>query len=273
MSAAGDSRPALASGSRPRFVFIAGLHRSGTSLLAQLMAAHPEIGAIEHSPAPENEGCYLQGAIPHTARHGIPGHYAADPAQHHVEGSAFDTLATRERMLADWSPWFDPARLWWLEKSPVNLTRMRLYQQLFPMSQFVVILRHPQVLAQALRKWVDRSEEELIDYALAAYEQVAEDVRYLHAVTVLRYEDLIADPGSVLAGLSAFLGLAPHPPAIELRDGNADYSIERGANEAVAGRLARWGYAEGGRIGPFEPILAHPLRAVRENAAACWQSR
>lgn len=252
----------------PRFVFIAGLHRSGTSLLAKLLAAHPEISAIENSPAPENEGCYLQGAIPHTARHGIPGHYATDPAQHHIEGCSFDTLATRERMLAGWAPWFDPASPWWLEKSPVNLTRMRLYQQLFPMSQFVVILRHPQVLACAMRKWVDRPEAELIDYALSAYERVAEDARYLHAITLLRYEDLIAAPQATLAGLSAFLDLPPHTPQIELRNGNADYAIEGNPARAVAARLARWGYGDGGQVGRFEPLVSHLLRAVRESTAA-----
>lgn len=256
-----------ATATRPRFVFIAGLHRSGTSLLARLLAGHPEISAIEHSPAPENEGCYLQGGIPHTARHGIPGHYATDPAQRHIEGSAFDTLATRERMLADWAPWFDRAKPWWLEKSPVNLTRMRLYQQLFPMSQFVVILRHPQVLARALRKWTDRPEAELIDYALSAYERLIEDTRCLHAVVILRYEDLVSAPAATMAGLAGFLDLPDNAPRGEIRDGNEDYPIETPLDPAQAARMTRWGYGDGGRIMPFVPAISHPFREIRERAA------
>ena len=109
-----------------RFVFVAGLHRTGTSLLARILAGHCDVSAITDAPVPENEGCYLQGAIPHTALDGRPGHYATDPSQHHTENSPRNTLETRRRILEDWSPWFAPDRKWWLEKSPVNLTRMRL---------------------------------------------------------------------------------------------------------------------------------------------------
>ena len=70
-----------------RHIFVAGLHRSGTSLIARLLAEHPDIAAITDAPVPESEGCYLQGAIPHAARHGVPGHFATDPEQHLVEGS------------------------------------------------------------------------------------------------------------------------------------------------------------------------------------------
>ena len=69
-----------------RYLFVAGLHRTGTSLLARMIAAHSQISAIENAPVPEDEGAYLQGAIPHTALSGRPGHYATDPAQHFVEG-------------------------------------------------------------------------------------------------------------------------------------------------------------------------------------------
>ena len=59
---------------------------------------------------PEDEGCYLQGGIPHTALHGKPGHFATDPAQHFTERSGWNTLETKHRLLEDWSPWFDPAK-------------------------------------------------------------------------------------------------------------------------------------------------------------------
>jgi hypothetical protein len=63
-----------------RYVFVGGLHRSGTSLVAQLIGDLPGISAINATPVPENEGVYLQGAIPHTARHGMQMLFATDPA-------------------------------------------------------------------------------------------------------------------------------------------------------------------------------------------------
>ena len=249
-----------------RFVCVAGLHRTGTSLTARILAAHPSVSAIEGSRVPEDEGCYLQGAIPHTAKDGLPGYYATDPAQHLVEGSRYDTLETRDRLLADWAPWFDDSAPWWLEKSPVNLTRMRLLQQLLPRTHFIVILRHPQAMAAALAKWSERPTGELIDYALDAYDRMAEDLEYLHAAVVLRYEDLVARTESVRAGMLAFLELEDHDPDIVIRPGNSDYPLDDAITDSQARRLSRWGYTPGGGVEAFETVVRHPLRVVREAA-------
>lgn len=252
----------------PRFVFVAGLHRTGTSILARILGSHPAISSIRNAPVPENEGCYLQGAIPHTARDGRPGHYATDPGQHHTESSRFNTLETQQRLVSDWARWFDDAKPWWLEKSPVNLTRMRLYQQLFPTSQFIVILRHPQIVAAAMAKWIDAPPADLIEYVLDAYDQVRRDLPYIHGAYVLRYEDLVADPDGVRQSLLAFLSLQDFDPSIDLRNGNAEYEVPANLDGPLAERMARSGYLPGGVTAPLEPVCAHPLRAVREAALA-----
>ena len=258
-----------------RYVFVAGLHRTGTSLLARLAAMHPALSAIENAPVPEGEGAYLQGAIPHTALDGVPGHYATDPAQHLVEGCAYDTLAVRDRLTADWEPWFDDTAKWRLEKSPVNLVRMRLYQQLFPTAQFIVILRHPEAMAAALAKWTDRSHGALIRYALDAYASMTRDLPYLHCAIVIRYEDLIAHPAAHMAAVDRFLSLAPHDrsTAFEaLRDGNRDYSGCGAMTARQADRAAALGYGRHLSVDPFEPVLRHPLREVRQFVAAALRN-
>ena len=251
-----------------RYVFIAGLHRTGTSLLARIIADHPQISAISGAPVPEDEGCYLQGAIPHTARHGIPGEYATDPAQHHVEGGRYDTLETKMRLEADWGPWFDGNALWRLEKSPVNLTRMRLLQGLFPASQFIVILRHPAAMAAALAKWTDRPFAQLVSYSLQAYEIMAEDLSYLHCAMVLRYEDLVADPARHIGAAHAFLGLEEKDSAPELYDGNAEYGDAPPMPLETTERAARWGYENPMIATAWQPIVRHPLRAIGEATLA-----
>ena len=251
-----------------RFVFVAGLHRTGTSLTARLIAAHPHVSAIRGSGAPEDEGCYLQGAIPHDRTHGIPGEWATDPAQRHDEASALNTLETRNRLLADWSPWFDADKPWWLEKSPVNLTRMRLLQQLLPMAHFIVVLRHPQAMAAALAKWSERSAGDLIDYALDAYEQAERDAAHLHHVMLMRYEDLVTAPQETNAALHRFLALEPVATDLSIRDGNSEYDLSGSITELQAERMARWGYAAGGGVAASDLTLHHPLRAVRERVSA-----
>lgn len=256
----------------PRYVFVGGLHRSGTSLLARLIGAHPQVAAIRNAPVPENEGCYLQGAIPHTARHGAPMQFATDPDQHLTEDSRWNTLETRDRLQADWAPWFDPDQAWRIEKSPVNLTRTRLYQQLFPLSQFVIVIRHPEAVAAAVAKWVPDPAPALIDHWLAAHDQLATDLAYLHAAIVVRYEDLVMHPDQMMNSVFGFLSLSDAPAVDDLRNGNDDYAGATTMTQDQAARAQVWGYGPGLRVDPRPLQITHPLRAVGDTARAAWFS-
>ena len=255
---------------RHRYLFVGGLHRSGTSLAARLIATLPGVARIADAPVPENEGAYLQGAIPHDALSGRPMHFATDPAQHLTETHPLNRLETRERMEADWAPWFGPGR-WRVEKSPVNLTRMRLLQQLFPLSQFVVVIRHPEAVAAAVAKWVEAPPARLMDHWLDAHDRMLEDATRLHSLVVLRYEDLAGDPHAHLAGLAAFLDVdGPVPEAAEpVSNRNGDYAGATALTPAQAKHAARWGYGAGlTSTEGWTPIVRHPLRAVREATEA-----
>ncbi|MGR3493345.1 MAG: sulfotransferase family protein [Shimia sp.] len=254
----------------PRYVFVGGLHRSGTTLVARLITQHPEIGGIEGAPVPEQEGVYLQGAIPHTARDGTPGEYAYRPDLHLTETSPFNTAEVARRLHTDWDPWFPPAVPWRLEKSPVNLLRMRLYQQLFPTACFVVVTRHPLAVARATMKWSDRSEAQLLDHWAQAHRLVLSDLPFLHNVITVRYEDLCAQPGRQVARLVRFLDLDPAemPRGSEpIFDGNPTYLSNDSCPpmpEAVA-----FGYTPQG-IGdlPEAQACRHMLGHVRRAVAA-----
>ncbi len=246
------------------------MHRSGTSLTARLACGLPGVAGIEGAPVPENEGVYLQGAIPHDALSGRPMHFATDPAQHLTEADPLNRLETRVRMEADWEGWFGIGE-WRVEKSPVNLTRMRLLQQLFPLSQFVVVLRHPQVIAAAVSKWVDRPMPNLIDHWLDAHDRLRADLDRLHCVMVLRYEDLVRRPSYVLDGLASFLDRpieARFIPAETIRDGNLDYRDVAGLSARQAERAAGWGYSDDLQFDKdWQPIVRHRLRNIREATA------
>ncbi|MEE4201936.1 sulfotransferase family protein [Erythrobacter sp.] len=253
---------------RHRYIFIAGLHRTGTSLIARVIGSHRDVAAIEGAPVPENEGCYLQGAIPHTAKDGIPGAYALDPAQHRTETDPLNTLATKERLEAEWGVWFDPAKSWRVEKSPVNLTRMRLLQALFPLAQFIVVTRHPLFMAQALQKWSDDSAVNLARYGARAYRLMLDDLDYLHAAMVVRYEDFVARPDAHTRAFEAFLGVDQGMEAGEVRDGNTDYKI----GTSPQGEVPRLGYDGDGTAQPIDTVVRHPLRAVREATLAALRA-
>lgn len=235
---------------RRRFVFVGGLHRSGTSLIARAIAAHPDVAGIAGAPVPEQEGVYLQGGIPHDAGHGVPGAFAFDDAQHLTEESAFNTFETARRMRCDWAPWFGEGTAYLLEKSPVNLLRTRLYQQLFPAACFVLVTRHPVATARATAKWSDRGEAGLLAHWDAAHVRLLGDLPRLHNWLLVRYEDFTAAPAAALRRIATFLDVVDFAGAPVCADRNADYDAygpHEGAFPLAAGPF---GYAS---CAPPEP--------------------
>ena len=59
-----------------RFVFVGGLHRSGTTPLARVLGAHPEISGLSGTGVSEDEGQHLQDVYPRIRAHGGMGRFA-----------------------------------------------------------------------------------------------------------------------------------------------------------------------------------------------------
>ncbi|MDX6495571.1 MAG: hypothetical protein QOE17_1557, partial [Gaiellales bacterium] len=68
-----------------RFVFVTGLHRSGTSLLARCIAQHPQVSAFSGTGVPEDEGQLLQGVYLPGHADGGPGRFGFAERQHITE--------------------------------------------------------------------------------------------------------------------------------------------------------------------------------------------
>ena len=251
-----------------RYVFIGGLHRSGTTLVADCLAAHPEVQRLPHDVAPEGEGAFLQGAIPHDATSGVPGEWAETEEAHLVDGGVYDRLEVRDRLRTDWDLWYPPGGVWRLEKSPVNLLRARLYQQLFPASQFVFVVRHPVAVARATAKWSDRGESALLRHWEVAHRTLAGDLPRLHNWLVIRFEDLIDRPEAEMARAFAFLRLDPLPVAHRIDKGANDAYLAAGPPSEPLGQAAQaFGYDDAGVAGPSRHRGRHWFRDIREAIA------
>ncbi|TMM15238.1 MAG: sulfotransferase [Actinobacteria bacterium] len=74
-----------------RFVFIGGLHRSGTSLVHEILKAHPEVSGFTNTGAPEDEGQHLQSVYAPSSAHGTFGTFGFDPDAHLTEESPLAT--------------------------------------------------------------------------------------------------------------------------------------------------------------------------------------
>jgi hypothetical protein len=220
-------RPADKAREFDRYVFIAGMHRSGTTLIEHLLGARCDVTVLR-ADVRENEGQHLQDVVPAARSKGGPGRFAFSPEMHTPPAGPGEAPAQRMRLLACWTPWMEGEAPVLLEKSPPNLVRIPWLRSVFPGARFLIVTRDPRVSALATQKWSHTSVEEMIYHwhvaHSAALDAMGEDC------TLLRYEDLCENPEGELDRVIAGLGLAPRLEALnmadrfaEIRSSNPDY--------------------------------------------------
>src|SRR5690242_6170796 len=170
------------------FVFLGGLHRSGTTLLFRMLREHPAISGFTNNKdanewlAAEDEGQYLQSVYPQAIFWGGPGKFALDPESHLTEQSPLLTTENKAKLATQWFPYWDLSKRYLLEKSPPNVVWTRFLQSAFPHTSFVIIVRHPVAVSLATEKWSPTGFSSLIENWLAAHETFEADRPHLRHV-------------------------------------------------------------------------------------------
>lgn len=239
------------SASQKKFVFVGGIHRSGTSLIAQTIAHHVQASGLTKTGVVEDEGQHLQSAYPNDETYGGPGEFALHDAAHLTELRQDSITLARERLLCEWSCYWDMSKQVLIEKSPPNLVRTRFLSSIFPDAYFVMVMRHPVASALAITKWdkfrlrrlrPDRLHR-FVGNWLRGYEVFLDDTSHLapERVTLVRYEDFVAAPQAVLERLWRFLEVEPCHVTPDIRSQlNAMYFAQwRGSDWNLMTKLSR----------------------------------
>lgn len=214
------------------FVFVGGMHRSGTTLLAKIIAGSTRSSGLESSGAHMGEGQFLQDVYPIGKAYGGVTAWALDPRSHMTEAHASDPKDAGQRLWDAWSPHWNLSADYLVEKTPLNITKTRYLQTLFPRSRFVIITRHPISQALAVRKWqpsrlrrVGLGFSSLVENWVVAHERFRDDASALRSVLVIRYENLVSDPKTEVERLERFLTMSL-PAAEGQFDGSRASSYE-----------------------------------------------
>ena len=273
-----------------QLIFVCGLHRSGTTPLANALAQHPQVSGLIGTGLKENEGQHVQAVYPSANTHGGAGRFALHDDAHLTEQSDLATADNARRLWEAWTPYWDLDREYLLEKSPPNVMMTRLLQKFYPNASFVVVVRHPVVVALSTKKWRRllntrwrriatfrwwnyASLSSMVGHWVRAYDTLAADSGHLQRVVLVRYEDLVTDPDRELGRIQRFLGLSSAIPAGSLSGSHStryedtwqamrigSWRQRRSVHDIVnryAGDIARWGYdVQDLRVNrPFTPVV------------------
>jgi tetratricopeptide (TPR) repeat protein len=216
-------------------VFVVGFPRSGTTLLEQLLDAHTELQSFDEQP-------FLQKCILQMQDFGLryPRDLAALSAMQIAQLRALYFSLCRNVFGA-------PVSARYVDKNPLNLSRLPMIQALFPNAQVIVVLRNPAdcvlscytqhfrapAFAVAMRTLRDTAEmyARVFDF----YTQIKPGLSI--AIHELRYENLVTATEETARGLFAFLQLDWTEQLLQFTDRAKSKTISTPSYAAVTERV------------------------------------
>lgn len=199
-----------------KYVFLCGLHRSGTTVLGRNVGRLEQCTGFKNTPrSSDEEGQVLQDVYPVDTDFGGAGRFGFDPRAHVTENSDLLTPENIANLRASWHSYWADDKAICIEKTPRNLLMTRFMQAAFPNSYFIVIKRHPIAVSMATQRlkgpgifWKLRpaSLHRLFEHWLHCHRMFEQDKKYLNRVYELSYEDYIENPSKYHREIAAFIG-------------------------------------------------------------------
>lgn len=228
-----------------KWVFVVGCYNSGTTLLANLLEAHPAISGLAR------EGVELTDALRRPELAGWPRMWSQ--CEDWVSMRPEEATAERaERIKRQWSHHTRDSGLI-IEKSIANMTRLEFLAEYFQPAYFIHIVRNGYAVSEGIMRrshpqdWGRMEFGEAYPPELCArqwqrsYERFQESRDKLPNVLELTYESLTEQPAANLASIADFLQIDPFDPALieqewSFREINSSI---RNMNEKSIGGLER----------------------------------
>lgn len=188
-----------------KYLFIGGLHRSGTSILFKTLGKSNKMSKHENSNVSTNEGQHIQKVYPPASKFGGPGKFCFHKEYHYTEDCKLITMENKNKIIKQWSKYWNLSKPILVEKSPPNIIHLRFLQKLIDNSYFLVIIRHPVAVARATHKWNNQSLEKHLDHWIKAHEILYNDAKFIKNLLIIKYEDFCKDPYEIINKLEVML--------------------------------------------------------------------
>ncbi len=191
-----------------KWLFISGCYNSGTTLLADVLGLHPQIGTMPL------EGRRFTDELKNADAMGIPRLWALKPEEFYLNEAMGEHINV-SRIKRQWAYMYNDFRKpVLLEKSPVNSGRTRWFQHHFENSYFVIIFRNGYAVAEGIRRKAGHSIENSLLQWVRSNEIILADMPFLQNKLVVSYEKLTANPQDVFSQITRFLDLPELPAEI-----------------------------------------------------------
>jgi tetratricopeptide (TPR) repeat protein len=203
-------RAATAAG-QPQPIFIVGFPRSGTTLVEQMLCAHPLISGGDELPmiAGLTQSAPNLLASPLAYPEALAELWMGD-GQEGLEVLRDQYLRGARHLRAA-----DQSRPWFTDKMPLNETHLGLIGLLFPASPIIQLVRHPlDVVLSVFSNQLTHGFHcaATLESAALHFVRIADLVASTRAEMalrhlMLRYEDVVADAEAAMRRVSGFLGI------------------------------------------------------------------
>jgi hypothetical protein len=190
-----------------KWVFIVGCYNSGTTLLHDLLAQHPMVGAMP------NEGQFFTNQLMTGEKAGVRRLWAQKPDAFRM--NAGDTSIDVAKLKKQWAYFYnDPSRPVLIEKTIANAARTRWLQQNFQPAYFICLFRNGYAVAEGIHRKENHPVETAIAQWKISNEILLGDMQELNRKIQISYEDLTASPEFTMQKITAFLGLDNLPDSL-----------------------------------------------------------
>ena len=137
-------RPFLPKPTNKTYVFVIGCYSSGTTLLDNILSAHEEISNLP------SEGQVLTGQLSAPEDFGWNRMWCM--CQDKLEISKLANKPDADLLKREWSFWFDPKKLIWLEKSIINSLNIDWIEEYFDSPYFIWIVRNGYAVSEGIQR-------------------------------------------------------------------------------------------------------------------------